>query len=268
MDRTKIKQFILQLSSEAGEFLRNNFYTIKSASERPGGGIATNIDWQLEAIIVARLEQAFPEHGIKVIGGSQRRPEAAYQWIIDPLDGSSHFSRNIPIYTCNIAWQENGQTVLGTVNYPQTHQLFFAERGEGAYLNGISIKVSENSDLSSAFIFVELPEQKFAGQESDPQSFAGNTRLLHELIKKSGQVESWRIGALGQCLVASGAFDAYLDLSGSSQKMSQLASRLIVQEAGGKIAELKTLQPDFTQVMAANEQLAKVLTDLISETGL
>lgn len=267
MDRTKIKQFMLQLSAEAGEFLRHNFYTIKSADARAGGGIVTNTDRQLESIMSRRIRQAFPEHGIKIIGGEEFNLAAGGQWVIDAIDGSSHFSRNVPIYTTTLAFLENGRTIMAAVNHPQTRQLFFAAQNEGAYLNGLAIEVSQTSDLSYAFLFVELPEQKFTEQDI-AADFENNLKIIKILLEKSAQVETWRIGSLGQCLVASGAFDAYLDLSGSSQRLSQLASRLIMQEAGGKIIDLKNLKPEFTQVLAANEPLAEVLIDLIREIGL
>ncbi len=260
MDRTKIKQFLLQLSSEAGDFLRNNFYTIKSVTARAGGGVATNIDWLLEAMLVRRISEAWPDHGIKVVGGRLRRPEAACQWIIDPLDGSSHFSRNIPIFTATIAWQENGKTIFGAVNQPQTRQLFFAESGAGAYLNGLEISASQAEDLSRAFVYVELPEQKYQTQVKADQARA--LAVARELAGQVGQMENYRIGTYGQCLVASGAFDAYVDLSGSSLALAQLASTLILSEAGAAIVDLGPAAGEYRQVLAANPGLLAKLKEI------
>ena len=261
MDNLKIKQFLLQLSSEAGDFLRNNFYTIKSVTERAGGGVATNIDFQLEAMLVRRISEAWPEHGIKVVGGSEHRPEAAQQWIVDPLDGSSHFSRNIPIFTTTIAWQENGEPIFAAVNQPQTRQLFFAEKGAGAYLNGLEISASKTEDLSQAFVYVELPEQKYQTQIKADQAQA--LAIANQLVGQVGQMENYRIGTYGQCLVASGAFDGYVDLSGSSLALAQVASTLILSEAGAVIIDLGPTPGEYRQVMAANPALLAKLKEVL-----
>lgn len=260
-----MKQFILQLSAQSGEYLRNHFYTFKNVYQKDIGKLVTNIDLELEEIITKRIQQEFPDHGIIFIGSKKIHEDAKNLWIIDALDGSSHFSRGIPMYTVNIAFQKNGETLLGTVNSPQTHQLFFAQKGEGAKLNGIDINVSAQNDMSKAYIYIELPEKKFTAQQGVEQKFDTNMKRVQELVKNAGQVETFRIGAFGQCMVASGAFDAYVDLSGSSEKLSQQASQLIVQEAGGKIINIEQPQNGFIQIMATNGRLKDDLRQLITE---
>jgi len=258
-----VRQSILQFSSEAGEYLRSHFYTFKNVFHSDIGSVVTNIDIELTDILVRRVKEIFPDHGIIVHGGESINESADCRWIIDPLDGSSHFSRNIPIYTVNIAFQQAGQTIFGAVNHPQTHQLFFAEKGNGAYLNGINIEVSDQANLAKAFIFVELPERKFSYQPDVAQNFNQNMAVANQLIQQAGQVESFRIGAFGQCLVAAGSFDAYVDLSGSSQALSQAASTLIVQEAGGEVIDIKEPKDGFVQFMVTNRHLTQTLKDLV-----
>jgi myo-inositol-1(or 4)-monophosphatase len=262
-DRTQLKQFILQLSSEASQYLRNHFYTFKNVFQKDVGSVSTNVDLQLEEIITKRIQKEFPTHGIIVHGSKSISPESDYVWIVDPLDGSSHFSRSIPIYTVNIALQYKGETIFGTVNHAQTHQLYFAQKGKGAFLNGIDIFVSNKTDLSQSYVFIEMPEKKFSKQGDIEHDFENNMLKVSELVKKSAQVESFRIGAFGQCLVASGAFDAYVDLSGSSQVLSQAASQLIVKEAGGKIIDIGEKKEGFVQVMATNGHLSNELRKIV-----
>ncbi|MDX9893529.1 MAG: inositol monophosphatase [Patescibacteria group bacterium] len=259
MSEIALKQFIVQVSAETGEYLRNHFYTFKNVIEHDSGNLVTNIDLELAEILHRRISRQYPDHQV-IIQGDNAKPTKDYVWLIDPLEGSSHFSRDIPVYTTNIALQHNGQTILGTVNAAQTNQLFFAQYGEGAYLNGIRIKVSDQVDLAKAFVFVELPEKKFDNQPDFDQKM----ELVTQLVKQCRQIETFRIGSFGQCLVASGAFDAYLDFSGTSQALSHAASLLIVREAGGETVDLAALQDGFIQIMATNKQLTDKLKFILN----
>lgn len=261
MNNETLKQFIMQLSAEAGEFLRNHFYTFKNVVERERGGVLTNIDVELSEIIKRRIAVAYPDHQV-VIDGDELQPRAEFVWLVDPLEGSSHFSRNIPIYTVNIALQQNSETILSTVNHPESHQLFFAQRGSGAYLNGIRIGVSNQNDVSQAFIFVELPEEKFKDQPLG-RTFEQRMAIFSQLVQQASQIETFRIGSFGQCLVATGAFDAYVDLSSTSRSLSQAAAQLIIGEAGGELFELEPSHNGFVQVAAANPQLLTALKSII-----
>lgn len=267
METTTLNQFILQLSAEAGEYLRNNFYTFKNVFHRDVGSLATNVDLELEATLRRRISEAYPDHAITVVGGEAGDAAAEYHWIIDPLDGSQHFSRNIPIYTVNIAVQKHGETIFGAVNHPQTNQLFFAELGKGAWLNGIDIHISEQTELAKAFVFVELPERKFS-QQPEKADFDQRMAAVAKLVERAGQVETFRIGGFGQCLVAAGAFDAYVDLSGTSRADSQAASQLILREAGGEIIDLSPKRDGFIQVLATNGTLTNDLQHVIGNPSL
>jgi len=263
MDEKKLKQFIIQLSAEAGEYLRNHFYTLKNVVEHESGRLVTNVDLELAEIISQRIADQFPGHEVVIQGGNQSPTKSDFVWYVDPLEGRSHSARNIPVYTVNLALQHKGETILAAVNHSQTHQLFFAEQGAGAYLNGMEISVSPQTDLAKAFIFIELPERKFINQPTDRESFNQRLKIVNQLIDKAGQVETFRIGSFGQCLVAAGSFDAYIDLSGSSQKISQLAAHLILEEAGAQIIHLQEPKDGLVQIMATNSDLAKALKTII-----
>lgn len=265
METQQLKQFMIQISAEAGEYLRNHFYTFKNVIEHDRGGVVTNVELALTNILVKRISSVYPDHTIVVAGTTPAVAPSGFTWLIDPLDGSSHFSRNIPIYTVNIALIYDGEILMGTVNQPQTHQLFFAERGHGAYLNGIAARVSDQNTLAKAFVFVELPEEKFSDQLAGRETFEARMALFREIVRQAGQTEALRIGAFGQCLVAAGAFDAYIDLSGTSESLSQAASQLIVREAGGEITAIKPAQNGFIQLLATNGRLTDALQAIINQ---
>ena len=262
MEKTDIRNFIIQLGAEAGEYLRNHFYTFKNVVQRDVGGLASNIELELEAIVRRRLQQQFPLHGLVLVGQELvAEPQSDWLWVIDTLDGSQHFSRSNPIYSFNMAVQYKGKTIFGVINEPQTHQLFFAEAGQGAFLNGLKTMVSAQTDLDKAYIYVELPEQF---EPAAANNFEQSITIVNQLIQRTAQVETFRVGAYGQCLVAAGCFDAYVDLSGSSQKLAQAASLLIAREAGADIIELTPENNGKIQVMVTNNKLTKAMKEILA----
>jgi len=265
MNQEQLKKIILQISAESGDYLRNHFYTFKNVFHKDVGSLLTNVDMELEDILIKRISKEYPDHGIIVHGSKKINPETETVWVLDPLDGSSHFSRNIPIYTSNIAVQHKGETIFGAVNHAQTHQLFFAQKGRGAFLNGVDIRVSERSETGSAYVFMELPERKYAEQEDFEKNLKHSMRAISNLLQKTAQVESFRIGSFGQCLVAAGSFDAYIDLSGTSSELSQAAAQLIVRESGGLVIDLKDRKDGFVQVMVSNPHISEDIKKIINE---
>ncbi|MBI5734193.1 MAG: inositol monophosphatase [Candidatus Kerfeldbacteria bacterium] len=265
MEKTDIRNFIIQLGAEAGEYLRNHFYTFKNTVQREVGGFASNVELELETIVRRRLQQQFPSHGLVLVGQEKAAgSQSDWLWVVDALDGSQHFSRSNPIYSFNVAVQHKGETIFGVINEPQTHQLFFAEIGQGAFLNGLKTVVSTQADLDKAYIYVELPEQSGSSLGSE-NNFEQSIAIINQLVQRTAQVETFRVGAYGQCLVAAGCFDAYVDLSGSSQKLAQAASLLIAREAGANIVELTPENNGKIQTMVTNNKLTKAMREILAD---
>lgn len=259
----ELEHFLLKLSAEAGDYLRSYFHSFRNVYHKDFKDLASNVDFEVERLIIERIVSHYKDHGIFSEEAGAINPKAEYQWIIDPIDGSAHFVRNIPIYSINIALAKNGETIAAAVNHPTTSQLFFAAKDKGAMLNGLPIHVSNTKDLSDAFVFVELPEQKFADQPSITGDFSARMRIVEELVRSSAQVETYRIGAFGQCLVALGAFDAYVDLSGSTKKWDEAASLFIAEEAGAEVVDLEKRQGDNMRVMVTNSKITDSLKTII-----
>ena len=264
MVEKELQQFIVQVAGEAGEYLRNHFYTFKNVIDHDSGARLTNSDVELAGIIRKRITRVYPDHRVIIVGDHMDASAAEYTWIVDPLEGSNHFLRNIPMYTFNIALQKNGETIAAAVGIPQTNQLLYAFKGTGAYLNGLRTYVSGETDVAKAYVFVELPESKFRNQPNNGHGFDTRFAVVKSLAQNVGQLEILRVGSFGLCLVAAGSFDAYVDLSGSSQALSQQAALLIVREAGGEIVELEKPQNGFTSIMVANKILSESLGGIIN----
>lgn len=262
VSQDELKRFILKLSADAGDLLRSHFHSFRNVYKKDFHDLASSVDFAVEKLIIERIQKTFPDHGIFSEEAGKIKT-GDYVWVVDPIDGSAHFVRNIPIYSINIALQHRGETVAAAVNLPTTNQLFFAQAGLGATLNGMPIHVSSTSMLQDAFVFIELPEQKFAAQPSIKKDFAARMQVVEKLVSNCAQVETYRIGAVGQCLLACGAFDAYVDLSGSTRKWDQAASLLIAKEAGAEVIELEPPSGDALRVMVTNGRLNKELRKMI-----
>lgn len=261
----QVKSLILSLLKQVGLYLENKFYSFKNIYDKDTSYVTENFAAQAEEMIVRGIKSKFPKH--KIVGS--KKPDldllksSESLWIINALDGYSHFSRNIPIYTINLAFRYEGQTILAGVNYQSARQLFLAEKDQGATLNGLPIQVSQVKELEKSFVFVELPEKRSQNQSEFNDFFEKRMAKAKELIKNCKQVETFRIGALGQCLVASGAFDAYIDFSGTSTIYNQAASMLIVQEAGGEITHLDKPSDDYFRLMATNKKLTPKIIKIL-----
>ncbi len=260
----ELKHFILKLSADAGDFLRSHFHSFRNVFHKDFKDLASNVDIEVERLIIDRIRGAFPDHGIFSEEAGKSNTSADYQWVIDPIDGSAHFVRNIPMYSINIAVQYKGKTVAAAVNLPTTRQLFFAQAGMGATLNGQPIHVSTTTKLEDAYLFIEFPEQKFTTQPSIKKSFSSRIDIVEKLVAACAQVETFRIGAIGQCLLAAGAFDAYVDLSGSTRKWDQAASLLIAKESGAEIIDLEPPSGDTLRVLVTNGKLTAQLRKIVA----
>lgn len=254
----KEESLILSLLKQVGLYLENKFYSFKNVYNKDTSYVMENFAKEAEEIIFNEIRNQFPRHRIV----SSKKPNskllksAGELWIVNALDGFNHFSRNIPIYTSNLAFQSRGEVILSGVNYQAAKQLYLAQKGRGAKLNGLPIQVSGVDKLQGAYVFVELPETE-AGFEKKMDK-------VKELIKACKQVETFRIGALAQCLVASGSFDAYVDFSGTSTVYGQAASRLIIEEAGGQVFNLAEPEGENISWAATNRKLKEELDEIIN----
>ena len=257
-DEKKIKNLTLSLLSQGGRFLENNFFAFKNVYHKNLDYLKDSLLNQVEDIMAGGIVSLFPGHGLIFTHHPDKNiaRRGDYVWTINGLDGRSHFFKNIPIYTLSLTVECKKEIIFAGVNYPSAGQLFFAERGRGSFLNGLPIKVSPVEKLDQAYIFVELPEKD--------ELFESHFFLIKKLGRLAGQLETFRIGSLGQCLVASGAFDAYVDFSGTSELNSQKGSIFIAEQAGAKIINLDKTGTAKVRVAVSNPLLHGQLKEFLN----
>jgi len=263
MNLKLVQRFSINLAEKSGKILISNLDKIEIVKLKDRQDIATNIDYKIENLIINSIKKNFPEHNINTEERGIIKGNSDYTWIIDPLDGSKHYIRKIPLFDVSIALKHKNEIIFGLVYNPTTKEMFYAAKGRGAYLNGKRIKVSQKSNLKDSFIFAELPS---CGMQS--KEFIRNSKILTRLNLNSYRVRALGCGPLGLSYVASGAFEAYVAL-GKPPKIGDIAAGLIIlKEAGGQYTDLKGNQIQLeeenkTLVLGSNSRVHKAVLRLL-----
>ena len=217
--------FILPLVTKAGDLLISLREKEFDVFEKGGDSkdIVTSVDLNIEKFLMDEIKNKFPDDGIYSEESASTESVNARQWVIDPIDGSSNFSRGIPHFSVCIGLLENSIPIVGAVYNPVTNELFSFERGKGAFLNNQSINVSDIDELARAYIFFH------AGRKENVREWGGESyrRLLGGAKKTSNMSAS----ALDICFVAAGRIEA--NIYGTLSTLDIAPALGILYEAGG-----------------------------------
>jgi myo-inositol-1(or 4)-monophosphatase len=189
----------------------------------------TEVDRAAEATIIETLLDAYPNHAI-LAEESGQQGDSEYQWIIDPLDGTTNFLHGFPQYCVSIALVHNGQLEQGVIYDPTRNDLFTASRGQGAFLNDRRIRVSKTLKLADALIGTGFPYRDFTHLDT----YMG---MLREVLQKSAGVRRPGSAALDLAYVAAGRFDGFWEIG--LNKWDIAAGCLLVKEAGGLVGDFQ-----------------------------
>ncbi|MFT7400080.1 MAG: myo-inositol-1(or 4)-monophosphatase [Rheinheimera aquimaris] len=197
--------------------------------QKGSNDFVTNVDKEAEQAIVQVLKKSFPTHGI--VGeehGDYGNSDSEFQWIIDPLDGTTNFIKGIPHFAVSIALKHQGKLDQAVVFDPLRGELFTASRGRGAQLNGTRIRVNNLADMSGTILATGFP---FKNKTHLPAHAAMVTGLLADAadIRRTGSA------ALDLAYVAAGRFDGFFEIGLKPWDIA--AGELIVREAGGLVCD-------------------------------
>ena len=186
----------------------------------------TVADKKAEEIIIATIQKHFPDHGFFGEESGSTNPDSPYQWIIDPIDGTSNFIRSIPLFGTQIALVHDNEIIVGVSNMPAIGELAYAEKGKGAYINGEQIHVSQTARVEESMIcFGGLAY--FQKREIMDRfiSLALSTRRQRGI----GDCYMYHLLASGRCDTVVEAYISYWDIA---------AAACILQEAGGTMTQI------------------------------
>jgi myo-inositol-1(or 4)-monophosphatase len=211
----------------AGDILRNRTSLVhiefKDNSKR---NMVSNIDLAAEKVIIDFIKERWPDHQILAEEGSGNQKSSSYKWIIDPLDGTTNYIHGFPFYSVSIGIEFEGKLLIGVVFEPVRNNIYYAERGKGAYMNGQPLRVSKVESLAEALLVTGFSYQLDKGDVS-------NFGLFNQFSHAAQAVRRTGSAALDLCYLAAGYFDGYWEMY--LAPWDTAAGSLIVEEAGGKI---------------------------------
>lgn len=249
-------EFFIDISKQAGEILRGGYGKEHQVRYKGPIDLVTEIDHRSEELLVNRIRTAFPQHSIVAEESGLTQGDGEHRWYIDPVDGTSNYSRGVPMFCVSIAYAHQGKMQLAAVYDPLRDECFTAERGKGAYLNGDPIHVADTSELLTSMLVTGFPY--------DMEQEHNNIANFINLVKKAHTVRRLGSAVLDQVYVAMGRLDGYWESGVSAWDIA--AGTLIIEEAGGVVTRMNGdpnyFRPPF-DVLAANPVLhAKLLAEV------
>ena len=227
MKNSKIKSTLLEALAKAGKLIRTNFGKEQTITKKGEFNLVTEIDKAAEEAVVGLILKRFPGHSI-LAEESPAVTGSGCRWIIDPIDGTTNFAHGFPIVSVSIGFERDGRLEMGGVFDPMRKELFFAERGRGATLNGKRIHVSKAKTLSDSLLATGFPYDR----NKNPDDYLGMLRVF--LMRIQG-IRRGGSAAIDLCNVACGRFDGYYEMKLSP--WDKAGGMIIVEEAGGKLTD-------------------------------
>jgi myo-inositol-1(or 4)-monophosphatase len=221
---------VIALTTETGKFIRTQVNEVKQKDIKVKGlhDFVTYVDKTSEKMLVSKLSEILPEAGFITEEKTIEKTGETYQWVVDPLDGTTNFIHAIPCYSISIALLKNNIPVLGVVHELNLNECFYTWEGAPAYMNGNQIKVSEISDVEDSLIATGFPYNDYENLEKYLEVF--RYFLLHSHgIRRLGSA------AVDLAYVACGRFECFYEYGLKSWDVA--AGALIVKNAGGRLSD-------------------------------
>ena len=215
-----------EIAREAGALLMEFFHRRVKIEYKGEADLVTEADRSSEKLILERIRAHWPDH--EVIGEEGARIETGgdYRWYVDPLDGTTNFAHGFPVFCVSLGLTNRGKRKAAVLYDPTRDELFSAELGKGAFLNGQKIAVSETDKLAQSLVATGFPSHK---RHKNPNIF-----FYHQLTLRTHGVRRAGSAALDLANVACGRFDGFWEFNLNAWDTT--AGILIVEEAGGKVS--------------------------------
>jgi len=225
---SEIINVAINAAKEAGDFLLENFGKVSEITKKGDRNFATNLDKEAEEMILDKIKTKFPNHGFIAEEGGSSAPDREYLWIIDPLDGTHNFMRDIDIFGVSIGLVHKEKFVGGVIYMPKEDELYVGEKGGGAYKNEKKIKVSS---------YDELKDCSIAFDSSIRYSPEVMLKVLGDLANEVFNVRMFGSSARHLSYLAEGVLDFVVEFH--DRPWDFAGGVCIIEEAGGKLSNLK-----------------------------
>jgi len=248
---------LITIAKEAGEIIREGFgknFSIEFKTNE--SNLVTEIDKKSEKHIIDFITKKYPGNSMLTEESGEHNRHSEYVWVVDPLDGTSNFAHNLPIFSVSIGLQKSGVTIAGVVFDVMRNEMYTAELGSGAYCNDAKITVNQNDILRRSFLVTGFPYNI----EENPDNAI---ELFVEMIKRTRAVRRLGSAAIDFCCLAKGIFDGFWEVSLHPWDIA--AGKLIVEEAGGIVTNFSGEKIDIfsKQILASNGKMHQPLLGVI-----
>lgn len=245
----------IEIAREAGQLLlahRGVGFELKGDYD-----LVTAADRASEQLVIKRLKERFPEHGIVAEEGGRAEMQAELRWYVDPLDGTTNFAHGFPMWNVTLALARKGEVIAGVIYDPLNRELFAAERGAGARLNGAPIHVSKTPVLNDALVSTGFPSRK--------RHLNVNIHFYYQLAMITHGVRRGGSAALDLAYTACGRLEAFWEFGLNPWDMA--AGTLLVEEAGGKVSGMRGEPLDLhgRYVLADNRLIHQETLDVFAD---
>jgi len=260
MELEKLINSVIDISKQAGSFIREQRKTFSADKIELKGlnDLVSYVDKTAEEIIVKALAELLPEAGFITEEKTINKTGDRYNWIIDPLDGTTNFIHGLPVFSVSIALQEYDELVLGVVYEINMDECFYAWKSSPAYLNGNVIKTSNTATIAQSLLATGFPYYDFTQQ-------AVYISLFTELMKSCHGLRRLGSAAVDLAYTACGRFDAFYEYNLNPWDVA--AGVLIVRQAGGQVVNFnggeEVLQS--RELLATNGKITEEMLDAIKK---
>src|SRR5512140_4020817 len=218
-----------EIAREAGALLLTFFKRRIGFTYKGDVDLVTEADRAAEKLIVEHIKNFWPDHEIIGEEGTRKTGGSEFRWYVDPLDGTTNFAHGYPVFCVSLGLARNDELVAGVLYDPTRDELFTAEKGKGAQLNGKPMHVSTTTTLSESILGTGFPSHK---RHKNP-----NIHFYHQITLRSHGVRRAGSAALDLCYVACGRYDGFWEWK--LKPWDTAAAALIVREAGGTVTDFR-----------------------------
>ncbi len=240
-----------EIAREAGALLMGYFERRVKVEYKGDVDLVTEADRASEKLIAERIQQRWPGHDVFGEEGTRTATGSDYRWYIDPLDGTTNFAHGFPVFCVSLGLERKGERIAGVLFDPTRNELFSAEKGGGAFLNGERIRVSRIAALEESLVATGFPSHK---RHKNP-----NIHFYHQITLRTHGVRRAGSAALDLASVASGRVDGFWEFN--LNPWDTAAGTLLVEEAGGRVTRFDgtPFRMDSREVLASNGLIHQAL---------
>jgi myo-inositol-1(or 4)-monophosphatase len=253
----KEKELVESLARKAGNTLMKHFHQdwdlLKERSTAKEA--ATKYDKEVDKLIIEEIRRHYPRHSLLTEESGFLQGDPEWLWIVDSLDGTGNFANFNPFFAVCLALMRQDELLLGAIYAPAIDEFYFAEKGKGAYLNGVKIQVSDVSDLSQSYILYCEGGEKDRGRTGE---------LLHRVYPHVTDIRKLGSAGLETAWVGASKREAYFTTR--IEPWDVAPGVLLVQEAGGKVSDFQgnPWQPKTSDLLFSNKKLHEKIRGLLS----